>query len=56
VEISFSEAEGKRPLVDHFLGFLAEAPTNGLTHEFSAPASGSEDAATFDGNALARKF
>jgi type I restriction-modification system DNA methylase subunit len=47
-EISFSEGDGKRPLVDHFLGFLAEAPTNGLTHEFSAPAGGGEDAPSED--------
>lgn len=39
-EISFSEGEGKKPLVDHFLAYLAEAPANGLAQEFSAPAGG----------------
>lgn len=36
-EMSFSEDEGKKSLVDHFLGFLADGPDNGLLTEFSAP-------------------
>jgi hypothetical protein len=54
-EMSFSEGEGKKPLVEHFLNFMAERHEHGLFTEFAAPA-GDQDAPEFDGNALARKF
>lgn len=41
-EISFSEGEGKKPLVDHFLSFMAEAKDHGLLHEFRAPSDSGE--------------
>ncbi|WP_419787223.1 hypothetical protein [Pseudodesulfovibrio sp.] len=46
-EMSFSEGEGKKPLADHFLSFMAEGKGNGLLHEFKAP-SGHDDAVTED--------
>ncbi|WP_338669765.1 phage protease [Pseudodesulfovibrio methanolicus] len=46
-EMSFSEGEGKKPLVDHFLSFMAENKGHGLLHEFSAP-SGPDEAVTED--------
>jgi hypothetical protein len=55
-EMSFSEGEGKKPLVEHFLSFMAERGEHGLFTEFAAPAGGQQDAPEFDGNALARKF
>ena len=47
-EMSFSEGEGKRPLVDHFLDFMAEAKGHELFQEFSAPAGDGQDAVTED--------
>tara|TARA_Y100001954_G_scaffold239591_1_gene316131 strand:- start:3207 stop:4058 length:852 start_codon:yes stop_codon:yes gene_type:complete len=42
-EMSFNEGEGKKPLTDHFLDFMARAKSNGLMHEFNAPASGGDE-------------
>jgi len=36
-EMSFSEGEGKKPLTEHFLNFMADGKSHGLLHEFSAP-------------------
>jgi hypothetical protein len=46
-EMSFSADEGKKPLTDHFLNFMAEAKGHGLLNEFNAP-SDNDDAVTDD--------
>lgn len=38
-EMSFCEGDGKKPLVDHFIGFLGGGKGHGLLQEFSAPAA-----------------
>lgn len=47
-EMSFSEDEGKKPLADHFLSFMAESKGHGLMHEFSAPPAKDAGAVTED--------
>ncbi len=42
-EMSFSEDEGKKPLLDHFMSFMAENTSHDLLTEFSAPNSGNDD-------------
>lgn len=37
-ELSFSEGEGKKPLAEHFWGFLESRDSHGLFNEFSEPA------------------
>jgi len=47
-EISFSADEGKKPLTDHFLNFMAEGKGHGLLNEFSAPSGDDDNAVTED--------
>lgn len=47
-EMSFSEDEGKKPLVDHFLSFMAKSKSHGLMHEFNAPSDNDNGAITED--------
>jgi len=47
-EMSFSEDEGKKPLSDHFLSFMAEKDGHGLMTEFSAPSGDGDGAVTED--------
>jgi len=47
-EMSFSEGEGKKPLPEHFLDFMASGKSHGLMTEFSAPPSGDEPGMTED--------
>jgi hypothetical protein len=46
-EISFSVDEGKKPLTEHFLNFMAKGKSHDLMNEFSAP-SNNDDAVTDD--------
>jgi hypothetical protein len=47
-EMSFGEDEGKKPLADHFLSFMAEGKSHGLMHEFNAPSGEDKGAVTED--------
>jgi type I restriction-modification system DNA methylase subunit len=47
-EMSFSADEGKKPVVDHFLSFMAEGRSNALMTEFSAPGKDGGSAVTED--------
>lgn len=47
-EMSFSEGEGKKPLVDHFMDFMAERSGHGLFNDFKAPVNGQDNGPTED--------
>lgn len=38
-DVSFSEGEGKKPLVDHFFEYLNGQPSHELCNEYAGPAS-----------------
>lgn len=47
-EISFSADEGKKPLTEHFLNFMADSKGHGLLNEFHAPSGNNDNAVTED--------